>query len=153
MYRRLQAWQQARSVVQDSRTVFELSTGSRALAFSTRAGRRYTGTLAIVDEADYIPNLAQFLNAVKPTIDDGGQLFLISTSDKRRPVSTFKNLFRAAAGGAGQYERLFLPWFAHPERDAAWHARTKAEMHAQRDTDDDFYAEYPATPEEALAPE
>ena len=26
-------------------------------------------------------------------------------------------------------------------------------MHAQRGTDDDFFAEYPATPEEALAPE
>ncbi len=26
-------------------------------------------------------------------------------------------------------------------------------MYAQRGTDDDFFAEYPATPEEALAPE
>jgi hypothetical protein len=157
MYRRLQQWQQACDVVQDSRTVFELSTGSRALAFSTRGGRSYTGTLAIVDEADYVPNLDQFLNAVKPTIDGGGQLFLISTSDKRRPVSTFKNLFRAAGvegvPGAGLYERLFLPWSAHPGRDAGWSARTKAEMYAQRGTDDDFFAEYPATPEEALAPE
>ena len=99
MYRRLQQWQQARSVVQDSRTVFELSTGSRALAFSTRGGRSYTGTLAIVDEADYVPNLDQFLNAVKPTIDGGGQLFLISTSDKRRPVST------VSCGGGGGF-----PW-------------------------------------------
>lgn len=153
MYVRLQAWQQARCVVQDRRTLFELSTGSRALAFSTRAGRSYTGTLAIVDEADYIPDLGQFLNGVKPTIDGGGQLFLISTSDKRRPLSTFKNLFRAATGEAGGYERLFLPWQAHPGRDRAWYKRTKAEMYAQRGTDDDFYAEYPATPDEALAPQ
>ncbi len=134
------------------------TTDSRALAFSTKGGRSYTGSLAIVDEADFIPDLGQFLNAVKPTVDGGGQLFLISTSDKRRPVSPFKNLFRAATGcapavgGAGAYEAIFLPWQARPDRDAAWYARTKAEMFAQRGTDDDFYAEYPATPEEALAP-
>ncbi len=157
MYRRLPLWQQARRVVKDSRMHFELSTGSRVLAFSTRSGRSYSGTLAIVDEADYIPHLDMFLNAVKPTIDGGGQLFLISTSDKRRPLSTFKNLFRAAgnrhANDLEGYSRLFLPWSAHPGRGASWHARTKAEMYAQRGTDDDFYAEYPASPEEALTPE
>jgi len=158
MYVRLPHWLRARITVQDSGTRFELTTGSRALAFSTKGGRSYTGSLALVDEADFIPDLGQFLNAVKPTVDGGGQLFLISTSDKRRPVSPFKNLFRAATdcasavGGAGAYEAIFLPWQARPDRDAAWYARTKAEMFAQRGTDDDFYAEYPATPEEALAP-
>jgi hypothetical protein len=38
-------------------------------------------------------------------------------------------------------------------RDEHWHTITKAEMYAQRGTDDDFFAEYLATPEEALAPE
>lgn len=163
MYRRLPLWLQARGAVQDSGTRFELSTGSRALAFSTRGGRSYSGTLAIVDEADFIPDLAQFLNAVKPTVDGGGQLFMISTSDKRRPLSPFKNLFRAAAhadrsdshsrtDGAGAYEAVFLPWQARPERDAGWYAATRAEMFAQRGSDDDFFAEYPATAEEALAP-
>jgi hypothetical protein len=180
MYRRLPVWMQARALLQDSGTMLELSTGARALAFSTRSGRSYTGTLALVDEADFIPELNQFLNGVKPTIDAGGQLFLVSTSDKTRPVSTFKNLFRAAhpsptllgsgrenptrgqgapifesgsGAGAGDYEAVFLPWSARPGRDEAWHARTKAEMFAQRGADDDFFAEYPATVQEALAPE
>jgi hypothetical protein len=200
MYSRLPVWLQARQVCQAERTGWRLSNGSRALAFSTRAGRSYTGTLALVDEADYIPELATFLNGVKPTVDAGGQLFLISTSDKRRPVSVFKNLFRAAVqnqrsttqdteshreqkvgrkegnamsiadevisasgtlctsvpsvvrSGAGDYRAVFLPWHARPGRTPAWYARTKAEMAAQRGTDDDFLAEYPATPEEALAP-
>ena len=167
MYQRLPHFLQSEASVRDASRQLELSIGSRALAFSTEGGRSYTGTLAIVDEADFTPDLGRFLNAVKPTIDAGGQLFLISTSDKRRPVSTFKRIFRAAAatedhgvcyGGAalrdaGDYRSVFLPWHAHPARDAAWHVRTKAEMYAQRGTDDDFYAEYPATPEEALAPE
>ncbi len=79
-----------------TRTAGILSNGSRALAFSTKGGRSYTGTFALVDEADFVPELSQFFNAVKPTIDAGGQLFLVSTSDKKRPISTFKNLFRAA---------------------------------------------------------
>ena len=99
MYARLPEWQQSKGVQLSNETRWVLSNGSRALAFSTRAGRSYTGTLAIVDEADFVPELSQFLNGVKPTIDAGGQLFLISTSDKKRPISTFKNLFRAAVSG------------------------------------------------------
>ncbi len=131
----------------------------QAPAFSARSGRSYTGTLAIMDEADFVPELSQFLNAVKPTIDAGGQLFLVSTADKKRPVSTFKNLFRAAVEGAdgstvgGDYRHVFSPWWARPERDATWRAAVQAEMFAQRGTNDDLYAEYPASAEEALAAE
>ncbi len=143
----------ARAVTHSNETRWILSNGSRALAFSTRSGRSYTGTLALVDEADFVPELSQFLNAVKPTIDAGGQLFLVSTSDKKRPMSTFKNLFRAAVRGTGDYRQVFLPWWARPGRDEAWRAAVQAEMYAQRGTHDDFYAEYPASPEEALAAE
>ena len=167
MYERLPPYLRCRSVVLSNETRWILSNGSRALAFSTRAGRSYTGTLALVDEADFVPDLSHFLNGVKPTIDAGGQLFLVSTSDKKHPQSTFKNLFRAAqrdaactAGGrpgghleGGDYKQVFLPWHARPGRSAAWHATVQAEMFAQRGTHDDFYAEYPATPEEALAAE
>jgi hypothetical protein len=153
IHQRLPEWMQAKAILRDSTTHLELSNGSRAMAFSTHGGRSYTGSLAIVDEADFTPDLSTFLDAVKPTIDAGGQLFLVSTSDKKRPVSTFKNLFRAALQRTGDYQHIFLPWNVHPGRDAAWYARTRAEMFAQRGTDDDFYAEYPATAEEALAPE
>ncbi len=153
MHDRLPAWMQAHQAVNRATRLWRLSNGSRGLAFSTTAGRAYTGTLAIVDEADYVPDLGRFLNGVKPTIDAGGKLFLVSTADKRRPRSVFKNLFRSAEQGTGDYRAVFLPWWARPERDAAWYARTRAEMEAQRGTPDDFYAEYPATPAEALAPE
>ena len=144
MYERLPGHLRARAVTHSNETRWILSNGSRALAFSTRSGRSYTGTLALVDEADFVPELSQFLNAVKPTIDAGGQLFLVSTSDKKRPVSTFKNLFRAAVNGTGDYRHVFLPWFVRPGRDEAWRAAVQAEMYAQRGTHDDFYAEYPA---------
>jgi hypothetical protein len=153
MAKRLPDWMVAWPAVRENDTRWELHNGSRALAFSTNGGRSYTATMAVVDEADFVPDLGQFLNGVKPTVDAGGKLFLISTSDKRSPVSVFKQLYRAALQGVGDYRAVFLPWSARPDRDAAWHARTKAEMYAQRGTDDDFYAEYPATADEALAPE
>jgi hypothetical protein len=153
MYDRLPQHLRARAVTHSNETRWILSNGSRALAFSTRAGRSYTGTLALVDEADFVPELSQFLNAVKPTIDAGGQLFLVSTSDKKRPISTFKNLFRAAVQGTGDYRHIFLPWWTRPGRDEAWRQSIQAEMYAQRGTHDDFCAEYPASPEEALAAE
>lgn len=152
MYGRLPRWLQARRVVEASATRWRLSNGSHAVALSTRGGRSYTATLAVVDEADYVPDLGHFLSGVKPTVDAGGKLLVVSTSDKRQPVSGFKRLFRAAQAETEGYRALFLPWDARPDRDARWYAATQAEMAAQQGSDDAFLAEYPATPEEALAP-
>jgi len=127
-----------------------LANGSRAIAFSTNGGRSYTGTLAIVDEADFVPHLGDFLNAVKPTVDGGGQLLLISTADKIRPLSTFKRIFRSAERGENDYHAIFLPWHARADRTPTWYARIAAELRAQRGSDDDLHQEYPATVEEAL---
>ena len=131
-------------------------TGSRFLAFPTTGGRSYTGTIAVVDEADFVPDLRGFLNAVKPTIDAGGQLFLITTSDKKRPLSTFKRLYRRAHSERqlGDYVPVFLPWYARPDRDMpTGTTRSGPRCLSSRERDDDFYAEYPETPEQALAPE
>lgn len=152
MYLRLPGYMRAKATVVDNEHEFELSNGSRALAFPTTGGRSYTATLAIADEADYIPNLSTFLNAVKPTIDAGGQLALISTPDKDNPLSTFKNIFRAAWAKLNEYKAVFLSWRERPGRSAAWYERVKAEMIAQDGSDDNLFQEYPSTVDEALAP-
>lgn len=138
------------STTQKSADRWELSNGSRAIAFSTRSGRSYTGNLAIVDEADFVPNLADFLNAVKPTIDAGGRLQMISTVDKAEPQSAFKRIFRAAQRGESDYRAIFLPWYARTDRTPEWYVRISADMRAQRGSDDDLHQEYPSTAEEAL---
>ena len=55
--------------------------------------------------------------------------------------------------GTGDYRSVVLPRRARPDRDARRHAVTQAEMDAPRGMHDDFFAEYPATPEEAPASE
>ena len=74
-------------LVADNDHNIELANGSVGLAFPTTGGRSYTASLVVVDEADFAgtsgaDNLDGLLAAVKPTIDAGGRLILLSTADK-----------------------------------------------------------------------
>src|SRR5262249_32023156 len=64
MYDRLPAWLKVRAFGVDNDHEWELSNGSRVLAFPTTAGDSYTATLAIVDEADLLPDLDRLMRAV-----------------------------------------------------------------------------------------
>lgn len=152
IYSYLPRWMQARSVLIDSAGDWELSNGSSAKAFATTGGRSYTGSNAIVDEADYVQDLDALLNAVKPTIDAGGKLSLISTVDKSRPESPFKRIYRAAKRGKTEWHAVFLPWTARPSRTSEWYAAQSADVMARTGALDDLHQEYPATDTEALAP-
>ena len=153
MYEYLPDWMKVRAVVQSSAHDFVLSNGSKAKAFPTSGGRSYTGTMVILDEADFMPDLNKVLNAIRPTIDAGGQLVMISTVDKEKPISPFKEIFRAAwYNKEGDYHPIFLSWRARPERTTEWREKIALDMRKQTGTNDVLYQEYPDNPEEALAP-
>ncbi len=151
MYARLPGWLQAQREVTIAAHEWSLSNGSVALAFPTTGGRSYTATMAVVDEADFAGDLGALLSAVKPTVDAGGRLVLVSTVDKSEPESEFKRLYWAGKAGEGGWASLFLPWSARPDRDAAWYAEARADVMARTGFLDDLYQEYPATDLEALA--
>jgi hypothetical protein len=152
MHQRLPAWLRARRVVTDNDHEWALESGSRALAFPTTAGDSYTATLAIVDEADLVPDLDGLLRAVKPTIDARGRLLLISRADKSKPESSFKRIYQGAVAGDSDWSSIFLPWHARPDRDVAWYDRQKRDSLARTGALDDLFEQYPATDAEALAP-
>lgn len=152
VYLRLPDWMKARRVDADSDHDWVLSNGSSAKAFPATGGRSYTGSIAIIDEADFVQDLDALINAVKPTIDAGGQLFMISTVDKSTPESPFKRIFRGANGKLTQWGYVFLPWHARPGRDATWYAAQEADVLARTGALDDVHQEYPNTPTQALAP-
>lgn len=152
IYQRLPTWLQARSVVEDNSHEWQLSTGSSAKAFPTTGGRSYTGSLVIVDEADFVPDLDGLLEAVKPTVDAGGQMIMVTTVDKDQPGSAFKGMYRGAKKGLTEWMPVFLPWHARPGRDATWYERQKADVLARSGALDSLYQEYPATDTEALQP-
>lgn len=101
--------------------------------------------MAIIDEADFIQWLKQLLNAVKPTIDAGGKLIILSTADKEKPNSLFKQIWAQAVDKASNYVPIFLPWTARPTRTQEWYDQLDYDI-------DDLYQEYPETPARALAP-
>jgi hypothetical protein len=152
MYDRLPPIMRAKEVMRSNTHELYLSNGSRAFAFPTTGGRGRTASLAIVDEADHTDDLDALLNAVKPTVDAGGQLILLSTVDKARPESPFQRIYRAAAAGANGYTPIFLPWDVRPGRTPAWYAEQERDCLARTGTLDDLHQEYPATEAEALAP-
>jgi hypothetical protein len=152
MYKRLPAWMRVREILIDNDHQWRLSNGSVAYAFPTTAGDSYTATLAIVDEADLVADLGRLMRAVKPTIDGGGRMILLSRSDKGRPRSEFKNIYRGAKSGASPWADVFLPWYVRPGRDATWYAEQEADIMARTGALDDLYEQYPATDTEALSP-
>jgi hypothetical protein len=151
MYSRLPEWMQARQVLIESAHEWQLSNGSIARAFPTSAGDSYTATLAIVDEADLAPDLARLMNAVKPTIDGGGRMVMLSRSDNTRPDSMFKKIYKAAKAGTNGWKAVFLPWWVRPARDVAWYEAQKADILARSGGLDDLHQQYPNSDVEALS--
>jgi hypothetical protein len=152
MYFRLPSWMQSKDLVTDASHKLEFANGSRAIAFATTGGRSHTATLAIIDEADHVPDLETMLNAVKPTMDAGGRLILLSTVDKSQPESTFKKIYRAAKQGLNNYHPIFHGWRAAPYRTDEWYEDKRRTIMAQTGALDDLHQEYPANDIEALSP-
>ncbi len=151
MYRRLPMWMQARKTPTNNNHMFGLSNGSIARAFPTNAGDSYTASLAIVDEADLVPELNKLMRAVKPTIDTGGKMVLLSRSDKEQPQSEFKQTYRASQTADSPWTGIFLPWYVRPERTQEWYEMQKVDILARTGSLDDLHEQYPSTAEEALA--
>jgi hypothetical protein len=130
-----------------------LSNGSTAHAFPCNAGDSYTATFALLDEFDLLTDQeqARLLGAVKPTIEHGGKMVLLSRSDKSRPESPFKRLYREAKEGRSAWRPAFLPWHVRPDRDAAWH-KAQEEHSKAFGSLDWLHEHYPSTDAEALAP-
>ena len=141
-----------RQVITDSSHEWILSNGSVAYGFPTTAGDSYTASMAFVDECDLVPDLNKLMSAVKPTIDAGGNMILLSRANKELPDSTFKRIYREARLGQNDWTPVFLPWSAHPGRDKTWYNAQKRDILARTGSLDDLYQQYPATDEEALMP-
>lgn len=154
MWRRLPDWLRPEASGEPSKHELSLASGAQALAFATtaRSGRSFTAGFVLVDEADFVTDLDALLNAVKPTVDMGGRLALVSTSNKSRESSLFKAVYLAAKAGKNNYAPVFHGWRARPGRTDEWYAAEERASLAETGALDRVYQEYPATDEEALAP-
>lgn len=152
MFNNLPLWMRADlKPATDSGHEWILTSGSAVRAFPTSAGDGYVNTLAVVDEADLAPDLNKLMRSVKPTIDNGGKLILLSRVDKSVPNSEFKQIYRGAKRGDNGWSFNFLPWSTHPGRDDAWYERQRRDVLSRTGSLDDLWEQYPATDTEALA--
>lgn len=121
--------------------------GSRVLSLpaTKKAGRSFTAAGVVLDEWAFMAWGRELLGAVKPTVDAGGQLILISSADGNG--SAYHQFWQAAATGEGGYKAVFLPWTARPDRGPGW--RDQKLVEANGDTAS-VLREYPENDVEAF---
>lgn len=107
---------------------------------SPNAARSFTADLIIFDEWAFQQFAEDIWKAGYPTINrpNGGQVIGLSTIERG---SFFEQIFTDQDNG---FNKIFIPWYADPRRDAEWYENTKRTM------GDTITQEYPATIEEAL---
>lgn len=152
IFENLPAWLRSGYVSTTDRTLhWVLNGGSSVRAFSTSSGDGYVSTLAIVDEADLSPDLNTLMRSVKPTIDNGGKMIMLSRSNKEQPDSEFKRTYAGAKEGSNPWHPVFLPWYAHPARSLLWYEAQKQDIQSRTGGLDDLHEQYPETDDQALA--
>lgn len=134
-------------LIKDNMGTLEWANGSSvvSLAATKNAGRGFTGSLVILDEWAFMQWPRQTRNAIKPAVDAGGKLFIISSADGQG--SAYHQFWQHAETGRNGYKAVFIPWFSHPDRDAIW--REQKIVEAAGDTAS-VLREYPANPIEAF---
>lgn len=148
LYERLPEWMRAAAPALLKQNTEEMVWANesriQSLPASPGSGRSFTASLAIMDEAAFMQWASELYTAMKPTIDGGGQLIILSTANGR--ANLFFDLCDRARRGVSSFAFRFLPWHVRPGRDAAWYAATEAEA-----IDSALMRqEYPATPDEAF---
>jgi hypothetical protein len=134
-------------IVKDNTEEMSWSNESRVQSLPSRktAGSGYTASLIVLDEFAKNERAKELYTAVKPTIDGGGKMIILSSA--HGTGNLFHEMCERAQKGVGRFVFRFLPWWARPGRDEAWYAdvasdAVQSSLMAQ---------EYPATPDEAFS--
>lgn len=121
------------------------SNGSRIESHPSRnnPARGRTVSLIIVDEWAFFENPEEAWASIKPVFDIGGRVIALSTANGSGNL--FHEMWVGAKTGSNNFNPIFFPWDAVPERDEAWYERQKSDMLPWQ-----LHQEFPRTPEEAF---
>lgn len=123
---------------------FDNGSAIQSLPSGKTSGSGYTASLIVLDEFAKNANAESLYTAVKPTIDGGGKMIILSSANGAGNL--FYQLVDKARQGLGRFVFRFLPWHVRPGRDVAWYAAVAADA-----IDESHHKqEYPATPDEAF---
>lgn len=103
------------------------SNGSRiqSKAATKSAGRSLTASLAILDEFAHMLFATSLYGAAKPTVDNGGQMIVLSTADGIG--NAFHVLWTQAVMGVNGFKHIFLSYLARPGRSPQWREQKRRE--------------------------
>lgn len=128
-----------------SRLVWYNGSRIQSLPATPKSGRTFTASLVIMDEAAHMENAQLLYTALKPTIDGGGKLIIISTANGIGNL--YQQLWEAAVKGNTRFIPSFLGWKTRPDRTDQWYQNVVAEALGNLPL---VWQEYPDTPEEAF---
>lgn len=147
MYHRLPDWMRATNpLVKENNGELRFTNGSAIVSMpaTKNAGRSLTATLVIVDEFAFLLWPQQLYTALKPTIDNGGQLILLSTANGESGL--FYDLWKLAVERKSTLIPSFLSWKARPGRTHAWRDAIASDATLSSLVDQ----EYPEQPDDAF---
>jgi hypothetical protein len=87
-------------------------SGVQSLPTSQDAGSSYTASLVVLDEFAKNRWARELYTAVKPTVDGGGAMIILSTAKGK--TNLFFDLCQRAIAGASRFAFRFLPWDVRP---------------------------------------
>jgi hypothetical protein len=128
IYSRLPDWMRRECPISKEKIAeLEWANGSRikSLPSTSSGGRSYTASLVVMDEAAFMFRPRELYSALKPTIDGGGQLIIISTFGKLGDF--FHDTWERAKQRANNFVPVFLSWRARPDRTEEWRERVRSE--------------------------
>jgi hypothetical protein len=146
IYGRLPAWR-PRAIV-NTRSIRFPALGSEieALPASENIGRSRTAQLVILDEHAHQPWARKIMLAIK-AVAEKGQILSISSANGQGALHS--QIYIAAKAGTNGWKAVFIPFNAHPDRQApGWLERERAELEQLDDAK--FAQEYPANDVEAI---
>lgn len=113
-----------------------------SLPSSSSAGRGYTVSLLILDEAAFMPSAAERMGALLPTIGDIGRVVMLSTANG--VSGYFADVWQQSVANENDWEDVFIRADERPDRGMEWIARERAALGVLGPQ------EYPMNPEEAF---
>jgi hypothetical protein len=130
----------------DRATKFQLENGNtiECLASTEAGGRSRAATLVILDEHAFHQFAEKNWTALKPTLEGGGQVIIISTGNG--VGNLFQTMYQQAKEAENSFTPVFIPYNAAPNRDQNWYDSEKSEY----PTEEAFEQEYPRTDTEAF---
>jgi hypothetical protein len=146
VWERLPAWRPIAIVNVRTMSFPGLGSEIEALPATQNVGRSRTAQLVILDEHGHQPWARKIFLAIK-AVAEKGQILSISSANGQGALHS--QLYLAAKAGTNGWKAIFIPYRAHPDRQApGWLERERAAL--EQLSDADFAQEYPANDVEAI---